>query len=334
MPEPRDARNVISIVAPAYNEELNVRPLYEGIRKALPGEVLEIIFVDDGSRDSTAQCVRGLRAADPAVRLIRFGRNFGHQAALFAGLEAARGAAVITLDCDLQHPPELLGGMVDAWRHGASVVQMVRSQTVGASLFKNAASRAFYRFINLLSETPVTPGAADYQLLDREVVTAVMRFRDRHPFLRGLVSWLGFPVLRIEYVAPARVAGKSGYSLRKMLRLSVHAVTGLSSKPLRAAFYCGFATAVFCVAYVAYALIELVRGNTVPGWTSVFVMVTFLGAVQLVSIAILGEYIGRIYEQSRGMPRYVIVESDARSPGFGHTEAAAELRGQAGELCD
>jgi polyisoprenyl-phosphate glycosyltransferase len=302
-------QHAVSIVVPAYNEELNVRRLYEGIRQALPRDVLEIIFVDDGSRDSTAERVRGLRAADPSVRLIRFGRNFGHQAALFAGLEAARGAAVITLDCDLQHPPELLGSMVDAWRDGASVVQMVRRQTVGVGVFKAAASRAFYRFINLLSEAPVTSNAADYQLLDRHVVMSVLQFRDRHPFLRGLVSWLGFPVTFIEYVAPARSAGKSGYSLRKMLRLSVHAVTGLSSKPLRAAFYGGLAAAVFCMIYAGFALVELFRGNTVPGWTSVFVMVTFLGAVQLVSIAILGEYIGRIYEQSRGMPRYVIVET-------------------------
>jgi dolichol-phosphate mannosyltransferase len=231
-------------------------------------------------------------------------------------LEAARGAAVITLDCDLQHPPELLPKMVDAWRSGSRIVQMVRRETVGATRLKNVASRLFYSFINLVSETPVTPGAADFQLLDRDVVDAVLRFRDRHPFLRGLISWLGYSATSIDYVAPARYAGQSGYSLRKMMRLSVHAITGLSSKPLRISFYLGIATALFCLAYATYAVFELWRGNTVPGWTSVFVMVTFLGAVQLVSIAILGEYIGRIYEQSRGMPRYVIVE-DAPQQGIG-----------------
>jgi dolichol-phosphate mannosyltransferase len=307
----------ISIVVPAYDEELNVRQLHQAIRKALPADaILEIIFVDDGSRDATSERIREICREDPAVRLIRFGRNFGHQAALIAGLEAARGAAVITLDCDLQHPPELLPKMVDAWRSGSRIVQMVRRETVGATRLKNVASRLFYSFINLVSETPVTPGAADFQLLDRDVVDAVLRFRDRHPFLRGLISWLGYSATSIDYVAPARYAGQSGYSLRKMMRLSVHAITGLSSKPLRISFYLGIATALFCLAYATYAVFELWRGNTVPGWTSVFVMVTFLGAVQLVSIAILGEYIGRIYEQSRGMPRYVIVE-DAPQQGIG-----------------
>jgi dolichol-phosphate mannosyltransferase len=307
----------ISIVVPAYDEELNVRQLHQAIRKALPADaILEIIFVDDGSRDATSERIREICREDPAVRLIRFGRNFGHQAALIAGLEAARGAAVITLDCDLQHPPELLPKMVDAWRSGSRIVQMVRRETVGATRLKNVASRLFYSFINLVSETPVTPGAADFQLLDRDVVDAVVRFRDRQPFLRGLISWLGYSATFIDYVAPARYAGQSGYSLRKMMRLSVHAITGLSSKPLRISFYLGIATALFCLAYATYAVFELWRGNTVPGWTSVFVMVTFLGAVQLVSIAILGEYIGRIYEQSRGMPRYVIVE-DAPQNGIG-----------------
>jgi dolichol-phosphate mannosyltransferase len=300
----------ISIVIPAFNEELNVCKIHAAIRRALPPEsILEMIFVDDGSRDDTAQRIRELSAEDCGVRLIRFGRNFGHQAALFAGLEAARGAAVITLDCDLQHPPELLEPMVDAWRKGCRIVQMVRRETVGTGVFKRLASRLFYSFINLLSETPVTPGAADFQLLDREVVDAVLRFRDRQPFLRGLISWLGYPATCIDYVAPARSAGQSGYSLRKMLRLSIHAITGLSSKPLRISFYLGIAIAAFCMVYAAYAVVELWKGNTVPGWTSVFVMVTFLGAVQLVSIAIVGEYIARIYEQSRDVPRYVIVEA-------------------------
>lgn len=152
------------------------------------------------------------------VRLVRFGRNFGHQAALLAGLERARGAAVVTLDCDLQHPPDLLPQMLDAWRAGAQVVRM-RSE--GAGLFKRLSSAVFYRFLNLISETPVQSGAADFQLLDRAVVEAILQFRDRQPYLRGLVSWLGFPTRRIENVAPARLAGQSSYTLAKMLRLSV-----------------------------------------------------------------------------------------------------------------
>ncbi len=300
---------LVSVVIPAYNEQQNVRAVYEAVRRSLNGpEALEIIFVDDGSTDGTAECVRELRAQSTSVRLIRFGRNFGQQPALIAGLEAARGSAVITLDCDLQHPPELLSRMMEEWRNGAKVVQMVRTKTADAGFFKTLTSKLFYRFVNLLSETPVVSGAADYQLLDRAVVDAVLQFKDRYPFLRGLVGWLGFPATRIEYSAPERTAGKSGYTLGKMLRLSLQAVTGLSSKPLRFSFYLGLLTAVFCVVYAVFAVVALAAGKTVQGWTSVIVMVTFVGAVQLVSIGIVGEYIARVYEQTRGVPRYVIVE--------------------------
>jgi len=203
---------VVSVVLPAYNEQGNVRRVYEGIRASFPGpEDLEIIFVDDGSTDGTAQCVRQLRLEDSAVRLVRFGRNFGHQAALFAGLQAARGVAVITMDSDLQHPPELLPRMIEAWRGGARVVQMVRIQTDGVGWFKRLSSRLFYWFLNLLSETPVVSGAADYQLLDREVVKAVLQFRDRQPFLRGLFSLVGI-CLRAH-----RIRGSASYRRQKRI---------------------------------------------------------------------------------------------------------------------
>jgi glycosyltransferase involved in cell wall biosynthesis len=301
----------VSVVIPAFNEERNVTAVFEAIRISLPGSELgEIIFVDDGSSDATAERVRCLRARDPSIRLIRFVRNFGQQSALLAGLEAARGAAVITLDCDLQHPPELLPDMVRAWRNGAKVVQMVRTQTTGAGFFKTQTSAAFYWLLNLLSDTPVLNGAADYQLLDRVVVDAVLQFKDRYPFVRGIVAWLSFPAAKIEYVAAPRQTGTTGYTPGKMLRLSLQALMGLSSKPLRFSFYFGLLTAVFCVLYAAFAIAALIVGRTVPGWTSVIVMVTFLGAIQLVSIGIVGEYLARVYDQSRGIPRYVIVERD------------------------
>jgi len=306
-----DGEREISVVIPAYNEERNIAAVFEAIRMSLPGpDLCEIIFVDDGSSDATAERVRSLRARDSSVRLIRFVRNFGQQSALLAGLEAARGAAVITLDCDLQHPPELLPAMVQAWRDGAKVVQMVRTETTGAGLFKTQSSRLFYWFANIVSDTPVVSGAADYQLLDRVVVDAVLQFKDRYPFVRGIVAWLSFPAAKIEYVAAQRQTGTTGYTPRKMLRLSLQALMGLSSKPLRFSFYFGLLTAIFCVLYAAFAIAALIAGKTVPGWTSVIVMVTFLGAIQLVSIGIVGEYLARVYDQSRGIPRYVIVERD------------------------
>jgi len=321
--------SLISIVLPAFNEEANIRPVYEALCLVLRGaEACEIIFVDDGSSDGTAAAVRRLRQEGAPVRLLRFGRNFGHQAALFAGLENARGQAVITMDCDLQHPPDRLPAMIQEWRQGAKVVQMVRADTVGASFFKQVSSKCFYAFVNLLSETPVLTSAADFQLLDRQVVDAVLQFRDRAPFLRGLIGWLGFPSRQIPYVAAQRHAGVSGYSLRKMVRLSIQAITGLSTKPLRLSFYLGLAVATLSILYGCYALTERFAGLTVPGWTSMVAVVTFLGAVQLISVGILGEYIGRIYEQSRGVPRCVIVELDEAIPEGvepRHKEAARSL---------
>jgi glycosyltransferase involved in cell wall biosynthesis len=302
---------MISVVIPAYNEDTNILSMVEAVRSALQcWESYEIIFVDDGSSDSTAQRVRDARSRDPRVHLIRFGRNFGQQSALLAGLQAARGAAVITLDCDLQHPPVLLPQMVHAWHNGAKVVRMVRMQTDGVSWGKKLSSQAFYTFINLVSDTPVVPGAADFQLLDRMVVDAILQFKDRYPFVRGLVGWLGFATTQIEYAAPRRQSGDTGYTLRKMSALSLQAFMGLSSKPLRLSLYLGLLTATFCVLYAAFAVAALMSGQTVPGWTSVIVMVTFIGAIQLVSIGIVGEYLARVYDQSRGIPRFVIVESD------------------------
>ena len=301
---------LISVVIPAFNEEKNIAPIFRAVERSLAGLNFEVIFVDDGSSDGTSEQIRNLRAHTSTVRLLRFGRNFGQQSALLAGLAAACGTAVITLDCDLQHPPELIPAMLRAWHDGAKVVQMVRKQNEGIGLRKMLASRLFYWFINLLSETPVVSGAADFQLLDRVVVDAILMFRDRYPFVRGLVGWLGFPAVTLDYNAPRRLTGTTGYTPRKMLHLSLQAVMGLSSKPLRFSFYFGLLTAAFCLLYVVFALVALAAGKTVQGWTSVIVMVTFLGSIQLVSIGIVGEYLARVYDQSRGIPRYVIVEDD------------------------
>jgi polyisoprenyl-phosphate glycosyltransferase len=302
---------LISIVIPAHNEQENIDAIHAAIRTNLGKYLAEIVFVDDGSCDNTAEKVRCLQAADPLVHLLRFSRNFGHQAALLAGIQTAKGAAVITMDCDLQHPPELLPQMLQAWESGALVVQMVRQDTVGATWIKKRTSAMFYRSLQLLSDTPVVPGAADFQLLDRKVVEALVRFKDRQPFLRGLVSWLGFPTHRIEYIAGSRHMGNSSYSVLKMLRLSIDAVTGLSAKPLRWAFFIGSWTAFMALVYAGYAFVMYCRGIVVPGWTSIVMTLMFLGAVQLLSLGILGEYIARIYSQTREVPPFIVVEDTA-----------------------
>jgi len=315
---------LITIVLPAHNEETNVAVMHSEIRKVLnpTPHPVELIFVDDGSTDATASRVRELEASDPLVRLIRFSRNFGQQAALLAGLRAARGAAVITMDCDLQHPPQYLADMVRAWEQGAKIVQMIRRQTEGTSWFKRATSRWFYRFIQVFSASPVVKHAADYQLLDRQIVGHLLQFGDRQPFLRGLVSWLGFPARYIEYTAAERRSGHSSYSLRRMLGLSLDAITSLSSKPLRLAFYLGFSAAVLGLLYMIFAVIAYFAGKSVQGWTSLVVAVVFLGGVQLVCIGIIGEYIARIYEHTRRVPPFIIAEEESTPPSIGEARDA------------
>jgi dolichol-phosphate mannosyltransferase len=214
------------------------------------------------------------------------------------------------MDCDLQHPPALLPKMVEEWKRGAKVVQMVRVSTAGVGWFKRTTSRLFYALMSRLGDSPIQRDAADYQLLDRSVVELVLRFSDRRPFLRGIVGWLGFPAVRLEYSAAGRHAGEPSYGTLEMLRLFVDAVTGFSSKPLRLAYYLGLSAAAVCLVYIVFALVAFLAGKTVPGWASVVIVVTFIGAVQLVCLGIIGEYVARIYDQTRHVPPYVVLEED------------------------
>jgi dolichol-phosphate mannosyltransferase len=307
---PQNSRKLLSVVLPAHNEAGNIIAMHTAIVAATTslGLDLEIIFVDDGSRDNTAEHVIATSRRDPRIRLVAFTRNFGHQAALMAGLQMATGDAVITMDCDLQHPPALIPAMVEAWRSGYQVVQMVRDQTVDAGLAKRIMSRNFYRLINLLSDTPITAGAADFQLLGRAALDALLRLGDYRIFLRGMVSWLGFPATTLHYVADARASGATSYTWSRMMSMAVDAITAFSVKPLRLAFYIGCVSALLSLLYLAYIFVELMAGHIIEGWTSLMVVLLFLGASQLVTLGIIGEYVGRIYDQTRGRPRYVIRE--------------------------
>lgn len=308
-----DTSFLISIVLPAHNEQENVAIIHDELRRVADaaGVAIEIIFVDDGSTDATVPRVRALAASDEQCRLIRLSRNFGHQAALLAGLSAAKGSAVITMDCDLQHPPEVLPEMIAAWRRGALVVQMNRAETVGASLFKRLGSSAFYTLMRVLGDRPLTLGP-DFQLLDRQVVDTILRFESPRPFLRGLVAWVGFPSSQIEFTAKPREAGESSYSTGKMLGLAIDGITALSTKPLRLAAYLGIITAFLCACYAAFILGSYALGLAISGWTPVILAVLFLGSVQLLSIGIVGEYVGRIYELSRHVPPYLVFEERSR----------------------
>lgn len=306
----------ISIVLPAHNEETNIPVIFAEISKALSGEDIEVIFVDDGSRDNTVEHILALKSSHPNVRLVRLSRNFGHQAALMAGLSSARGKAIITMDCDLQHPPMHLPEMVAAWRKGHKIVQMVRRKTEGIGFFKNLFSSAFYKLINRLSEHPVIAGAADFQLLDRHVANYLIATKGRQHFIRGMVSWLGFNPITIEYTAANRHSGEASYSFWHSLKLAKAAIFSMSRVPLRLGIYFGFFVAFLCFLYIIYTIVMWMAGETIPGWASIMVMFLFVGSVQIVILGIIGEYIGQIYDSERNLPTYVsYLEEDYEQTG-------------------
>ncbi len=307
-----EGRRLISIVVPAHNEESNVAALYgelEPVCRALE-EDYEILFVDDGSTDGTASAVKKLAADDPHIRLIRLIRNFGHQAALIAGFCNARGDAVVSLDCDLQHPPRYVGEMVTHWRQGARVVQMVRTRTEGIPRIKGLLSALFYKLINLVSSTELRTGVADFFLIDRVLVNELVRLRDHRPFIRGIIAWFGVDTVNIEFEAPRRHAGKPSYSFRKSASLGGQAITMLSRVPLRMGLYLGFFTALLSMGYLVFVLYAHLQGEVIEGWSSVIVSILALGSIQLIVLGIMGEYILQIYERAREVPAYIAYEED------------------------
>lgn len=304
----------ISVVVPAHNEESNIDILLAEIDKYIAKEDYEVVFVDDGSTDGTAAKVLAHKTANPHVRLIRLSRNFGHQAALMAGISSARGQAIVTMDCDLQHPPKHLPQMIAAWRSGHKVVQMIRRETVGIGFFKKLFSSTFYRVINRLSERPVLTDAADFQLLDRHVANYLTSIKGRHFFIRGIVSWLGFNPVAIEYTAMDRYSGEASYSFWQSLKLAKTALFTMSRVPLRLGIYVGMLVAALCFLYIIYSTILWFMGETIPGWTSIMVMFLFVGGVQIIILGIIGEYIGQIYDSERNLPPFIAYAEDDNAP--------------------
>jgi len=301
----------LSVVVPVFNEADGLRLLWEKLSSVLAGlgEYWEVVFVDDGSHDSSWSVLKQLHEQNPQVRALRLSRNFGHQTALTAGMEAARGAVIITMDADLQHPPDLIPELVRQWQAGHQIVHTVRQHTVDASPFKRFSSWAFYWLINHLGGTRIEPNTADFRLLDRQVIDALRAMPEHRRFLRGMINWLGFRQCAVPFQAPPRAVGTTKYSLRRMVRLALDAVLSFSTLPLRLAIYMGLLIALGSFLYLGFVLYAaLFTDRAVAGWASVIGVLLFLGAIQLLFTGLIGEYIARIYEETRQRPLYLVAE--------------------------
>lgn len=303
---------LLSVIIPCYNEEDVLRATYERLGKVFHGMTdydYELIFVNDGSADQTQLILTELQLSDPHVRVLLLSRNFGHQIAVTAGLEVAAGDAVVIIDADLQDPPEVIPEMVRLWREGNEVVYGIRLEREGESKFKLWTAKVFYRLINRLSETKMPLDAGDFRLIDRKVVGVINKMPERARFLRGMVSWAGFRQTSVTYDRAPRHAGDSKYPLKKMVHFAMDGIISFSLVPLKLAIWTGFLAIWIAVAGIIVAIIDrLLDKHLTRGWASLFVAVLFMAGVQLVSLGIIGEYLGRIYTEVKRRPLYVVQE--------------------------
>jgi dolichol-phosphate mannosyltransferase len=297
---------LLSVVAPVYNEEATIEEFYARVCSALDGLQFELVLVDDGSTDRSEAELSKLASNDPRVRLVQLSRNFGHQTALTAGLDHARGDAVVMLDADLQDPPELIPRMLDHWRAGCDVVNAVREQREGESRFKLATARWFYSLFDRLAQVELQHNSGDFRLLDRRALDALLSMRERNRFLRGMTVWVGYRQAAVPYSRDRRYAGKTKYTLPKMLRFSLDAISSFSHRPLQLATLLGFV--ISTLAFIAIPVVVVLRilGSYLPGFSSLTIAVLLLGGIQLIAIGIIGEYVGRIYDEVKGRPLYLV----------------------------
>src|SRR6201994_378248 len=303
--EPREL-SLVSVVAPVYNEDATIDEFYARVCAALDALPFELVLVDDGSTDGTPMKLEALAAGDPRVHVVYLSRNFGHQTALTAGLDHARGNAVVMLDAALQDPPELISTMLDHWRAGCDVVYAVREQRAGESRFKLTTARWFYHLFGKLAQVELRNNSGDFRLLDRRALDALLAMRERNRFLRGMTVWVGYTQAAVPYKRDARYAGETKYTLSKMLRFSLDAISSFSHRPLQLATLLGFV--ISTLAFIAIPVVIVLRllGSYLPGFSSLTIAVLLLGGIQLIAIGIIGEYVGRIYDEVKGRPLYLV----------------------------
>lgn len=300
-----------SIIAPIFNEEGNIPELCQRVVQTMDstGESWELIMVDDGSQDNSANLIRDLSQNDPRIRKVLFARNFGHQLAVTAGLDYSRGEAVVIIDSDLQDPPEVILDLIAKWKEGYEVVYAIRSEREGESWFKLATASIFYRIIYRITEVNIPLDTGDFRLLDRKVVTIMNSMRERHRFLRGMSVWVGFKQVGVYYKRSARYSGETKYPLKKMIKFASDAITAYSYFPLQLATYVGFICAGISILAIPIVIVLRLAGSQAFfGQATTLIAVLFLGGVQLISLGILGEYIGRIYDEAKGRPLYIVKE--------------------------
>ncbi len=305
---------LLSVVAPMCDEEGNAATFCDRVRTALHGLPFELIVVDDGSRDGTAAAVAAQAAVDPRVKLLRLSRNWGHQTALTAGLDRASGDVVVSLDGDLQDPPELIPALLERWRGGADVVSAVRRSRAGERRFKLVTARWFYRLLGRLSDTPVQPDAGDFRLLDRRALDAVLAMRERNRYLRGMTAWVGYPQATVSYDREARRRGATKYTVGRMLRFSFDAIASFSHAPLQLATLLGFLFAFVAFLGMPISIAFRAFGQFVPGVTTVLLVVLLLGGIQLIAVGLIGEYVSRIYDEVKARPLYLVAEEVNLAP--------------------
>jgi glycosyltransferase involved in cell wall biosynthesis len=316
---------LLSVVVPLHNEEETLLELHRRIDAALAAVPFELVLVDDASTDRTGEMLEELADTDPRVRVIRLSRNFGHQAALTAGLEHARGDAIAMLDGDLQDPPELLVRMLAHWRSGSDVVFAVRTERAGESWVKLATARWFYRLFSKLSELDLTQNSGDFRLLDRRALDALLSLRERNRFLRGMTVWIGYTQTAVPYERDARHAGETKFTLRKMLRFSLDAISSFSWVPLQVATVLGFLFSGIAFLLMPVVVALRLAGETIPGFATVLCVVLLLGGIQLITAGIIGEYVGRIYDEVKSRPLYLVRSTRNLGSGAGRTPEAEEI---------